>query len=173
MDWVSFLQKFFSAPQLKASFFAAKLIFIFLDIVLVILFIYVARKVAEFRPKLEVKIKTGKRQGVVQKNPVLIRQWQAILNKSIAAPPQSHILGIIDADKFVDEVLKKMGIKGEHMADRLERMNTWDLKSIDKLWQAHRVRNELVHQPDFDISSVDVKEVMEIYESFLKEIGVL
>jgi len=81
-------------------------------------------------------------------------------------------LAIIEADKLVDTVLKKAGIKGETLGERLR--NAQKLISRDvysNMWEAHKVRNQIVHDHDFDIRSVDYS--LEIYrmKKFLIELG--
>ncbi|MDP3975076.1 MAG: hypothetical protein Q8P88_02220, partial [Candidatus Jorgensenbacteria bacterium] len=85
----------------------------------------------------------------------------------------SYVLAIIEADKLVDDALKTSGLQGEHMADRLEKLRVEDYPTLDRLWRAHRVRNELVHTPDFGINEGDAKDVLRVYEKFLKELGAL
>jgi len=101
------------------------------------------------------------------------KKWAAVVAKANTSPPNSYIVAIIEADKIMDEVLQRLGLKGMHTADRLEALASWDLKSVDKLWRVHKIRNELVHTPDFNLSYQDAKEVLGGYESFFKEIGVL
>lgn len=146
-----------------------KAVIITLDIVLITAFIWVFVKALEYRPKFLFNPKPRKKKAII-KDPEIANGWRLILEKSRLSPPQSFTIGIIEADKFVDDILKKMGIQGEHMADRLEKLNNHDLKTLDNLWRAHRVRNDLVHTPDFEVSEVDVREILEAYESFLKEI---
>jgi len=45
--------------------------------------------------------------------------------------------------------------------------------TLDKLWEAHRVRNNLVHTPDFNIPQAKAEEVVGDYEAFLKEVKAL
>ena len=90
-----------------------------------------------------------------------------------SSPPQSLTLGIIEADSFIDDVLKKMDLRGEHMADRMEQLTRMDLKSADNLWKAHRVRNDLVHTSGFTLSKGDAERALQYYEDFLKEVGML
>ena len=79
-------------------------------------------------------------------------------------------LAIIDADGLVDDVLKQMGLPGEHFADRLARLTPEELKTFDKVWTAHRVRNDLVHTPGFALGLDEARRVMKSYEAFLIEI---
>lgn len=150
-----------------------KYLLITLNIFLVVALVYSIKKSLELKPDLTlVKRKIKPKELAVDKK-VVAKNWEALMKKSEVAPPQSYVLAIIEADKFVDDILKKLGYEGEHMADRLARLNDSDVKSLPKLWRAHRVRNDLAHTPDFEINSVDAKEILEIYEKFLKELGVL
>lgn len=81
-------------------------------------------------------------------------------------------LAIIEADKLVDTVLKKSGIKGETLGERLR--NAQKLISRDvysNMWEAHKVRNQIVHDHDFNINSVDTTLVIHRMKKFLIEIG--
>lgn len=81
-------------------------------------------------------------------------------------------LAIIEADKLVDTVLKKAGIKGETLGERLR--NSQKLISRDvysNMWEAHKVRNQIVHDHDFDIKSVDHSLVIYRMKKFLIELG--
>ncbi len=159
-DWRSFLG-------------VSKYFIIFLDIILVVAFFYSLKKSLELRPDLTlIKRKLKPKESLVDKV-VTAKHWEALLKKSEANPPQSFVFAIIEADKFTDNILKKLGYEGEHMADRLARLNDGDVKSLPKLWRVHRVRNDLVHTPDFEINAVDAKEILEVYEKFLKELQVL
>jgi hypothetical protein len=100
-------------------------------------------------------------------------RWQEILNLAEPANGESFKKAIIEADTFVDGVLGELGLEGEHMADRLERLDPDEIGSMPKLWRAHRIRNDLVHTPGFVIAPADGWQVLQDYETFLKEIKVL
>ncbi|MFH1193130.1 MAG: hypothetical protein V1656_02320 [Candidatus Jorgensenbacteria bacterium] len=150
-------------------------LFIFLDVIVVVAFVVTFFFAAKYRPKFVWKPGRQKRTAspLDAKRKAVQARWQRILTKAAANPPQSYVFAIIEADKCVDDVLKDLGLRGEHMADRLEQLNASDFKTFEKLWRAHRVRNELVHTPDFGISPADAKEILEIYGKFLKELEVL
>lgn len=55
---------------------------------------------------------------------------------------------IIQADILVDSILKQASVAGETMGERLKRLRgKMDNNSYNHLWQAHKKRNELVHEP--------------------------
>lgn len=149
----------------------ARAFFIILDAVLFVAFIYVWRKAYLLRPQFSVAGAPARIKAFLTKDAALEGRWKKIIEKFGSAPPKSYVLAIIEADNFVDDILKKLGMKGEHMADRLDALGGEDLVSIDRLWRAHRIRNALVHTPGFEIGEKDAKEVLSAYESFLKEIG--
>lgn len=100
--------------------------------------------------------------------------WEDILAKAESAPPQSLTLAIIEADSFIDDILKtQLNLAGEHMADRLDKLDDGDVKSLDKLWRAHRIRNDLVHTPGYFLNPHEARAVLRDYEKFLKEIEVV
>jgi hypothetical protein len=152
--------------------YAVRWLFIFLDIVVIIAFAFVFRKALEYRPKFTFRYRRKKKESPFDTK-VFVRRWEHIGKSAPKSPPQSYILAIIEADKLVDDALKVLGLGGEHMADRLEKLRVEDYPTLDRLWRAHRVRNELVHTPDFDINPSDAEDTLEAYEKFLKELGAL
>lgn len=171
MELIQNIYQWFADISWGRIFFALRYVFIVLDVILIALFIYVFVQALKFRPPLIFNPVARAKKKAPLKDEKLMKRWQEILRKAESAPPQSLTLGVIEADGLVDDVLKKMNLPGEHMADRLERLAARDLKSINKLWQAHRIRNDLVHTPGFVLNPVDAKRVLEDYEAFLKEIG--
>lgn len=157
----------------RTLYFTAKYFFIAVDIFLVVAIIIVYQKAAKFRPKLGRKRVRKKGLGIKENNIALIKKrWEAILEKMESSPPQSFPLAIVEADTLADTVLKELGFEGEHIADRLDKLNT-GLATLDKIWRAHRLRNEIVHTPGFTISEGDARKAISYYEAFLKEIGVI
>jgi len=82
-------------------------------------------------------------------------------------------LGVIEADVLLDDVLKKMGYSGETMSERIERITQVQLKTISELREAHSVRNNILHNPNFKLTSKRAEEVIELYEKVLKEIDIM
>lgn len=148
-----------------------QIIFIVADILLAAGLVYAILKALEYRPDLSI---TRKRKGVVTiEKAEVLEQWAAICEKIEQQNISMARLAIIDADKLIDSILKKAQIGGEHMADRLDRISAEDYPSIQAVWRAHRLRNELVHSPAFEISIADAQRAINNYEAFLKEIGIL
>ena len=152
-------------------FFVARFMLLFLDSVLVVGIIYVTLHIRELRVRLPEP--TLPPLPVAVLDPKLKVKWKMIFQNADTHPPHSYVTAIIEADKFVDDILKKMGLSGEHMADRLESLTDRNLTHLERVWSAHRIRNELVHAPDYEITRADAEEVLHAYHGLLSEIGVL
>lgn len=54
---------------------------------------------------------------------------------------------LIQADMLIDGILKEAGVAGQTMGERLKNSATHMSKTVyNQLWQAHKKRNELVHE---------------------------
>ncbi len=153
----------------------SRVIFIILDVILVFALIYTYRRALEVRPQNWFYGSAEPREGHQHAFdvPRYRAHWDGILAHAEDAPPQSLTLAVIAADNLVDDALKEVGLAGEHMADRLEQLHRSDLPSLDDLWRAHRIRNDLVHTVGFTLTPNETREVLGVYEKFLLELGAL
>ncbi len=81
-------------------------------------------------------------------------------------------LAIIDADKLVDEALKKRKYKGGTMGERMVAAQR-DFSDNDGIWFAHKLRNRLVHEVDTNMKEADVKKALMGLRQALKDLGAL
>lgn len=172
IEYINYIANLISSLDWASFIWGVRSIMMFLGIILIPFFLFLLLKSWSQRPNFSNPSKVIK-QGVqtsIKGMQEIKDRWVKILEKAYSAPPHSLNLAIIEADKLADDAIKKMGIQGEHMADRLEKLSSSDFGNIEKLWRAHRIRNELVHEPDFEISKTDAKEVLKIYDDFFKEV---
>lgn len=155
-----------------------RVVFIFLDFLIVVGIIFCFVQTWRFRPRFVSNPRRSLhlKPLIFKKDPAVQKKWTSILENAESSPPNSFVTAILEADKFVDEILKKIGMQGEHMADRLESLgNSGKISqgTLDRMYRAHRIRNELVHAPEYEISQSDTESVLRIYKSFLTEFGFL
>lgn len=101
---------------------------------------------------------------------VIREEWAAVEAKLDKGDPDSAKLAVIDADKIFDDFLKKQGFLGEDMAARLRQMTKDQASNLDEIWQAHKLRNRLVHETGSQINSRDARRAVEIYQQALEEL---
>jgi hypothetical protein len=162
-------------PTLSKIYGVTRAIVMILDLLLVAVAIYALNKLWKYRPKFvydprkwQRYVKTKKKK-VDLSSPVVLSAWSKIQSKVKENTPDSMRLAVIEADGILDEVLKRMGLGGETLADRLGNLKPGQYHSLDRVWDAHRLRNNLVHTPDFPVSIPKAEEAIAAYESFLKE----
>lgn len=81
---------------------------------------------------------------------------------------------VVAADKLLDYVLRQKGYRGETMGERLvSAKNDVSPSVYHNAWQAHKLRNQLVHEVDGQVLSFQIKEAMNNYEAILRELGAL
>ncbi len=81
-------------------------------------------------------------------------------------------LAVIEADKLVDGVMKSMLIPGETMGERLKAAQ-YSYPDIRKVWQAHKLRNQLVHDSTFEITHGQAKRALKDFHAALKTLRIL
>jgi len=176
MNWIKEIISYIGNINWESIFYVVRWIFITFDIILVILFVLVFRKALEYRSKF-VAFPGGrksKKKKTEAKKFDFSPQWKKILTTVEAGGSDASLLAIIEADKLVDTALKNLKFEGEYIAERLEQVGkVMDLKTIDDVWRVHRIRNNLVHTPGFQVSQSQVNDVLKVYEKFLKELNVL
>ncbi|MFA6136002.1 MAG: hypothetical protein WC705_01440 [Candidatus Paceibacterota bacterium] len=161
-------------PNDFASMFKViKIVIIVFDVILLYVFVAMILKVFKFRPHFVHDPReyiTGKR---FKKSSFVAKEWSKVLKIFSKGTAESMRLAIIEADSMVDRALKEMGLAGEHFADRLSGLTEDDVKSIEKVWESHRLRNDLVHTPHLTLSFDEAKKALRGYRDFLKELGLL
>ena len=59
------------------------------------------------------------------------------------------------------------------MADRLKKLTPAQLSNIENVWQVHKIRNRIVHEPDYHLAHADAAYAIDIYRVALKELGLI
>lgn len=98
------------------------------------------------------------------------KRWREL--QKMCADRATWPLAIIDADKLLDEALRKSHVKGKTMGERLVTVQR-DLSNNDSVWYGHKLRNKLVHEQYEDLKERDVKDALVGFRQALKDLGAL
>jgi len=101
------------------------------------------------------------------------RSWQKIQERLKKEDEANLKLAVIEADSILDEILKRMGLGGKDMGERLEQMPKDQLKALEDVWDAHRLRNLIVHQPAAIVTKAQAEKAVSAYQNALKELEVI
>jgi len=98
------------------------------------------------------------------------QRWQEL--QKLCKDKSTWPLAVIDADKLLDEALKKSHYKGKTMGERLVSAQR-SIGDNDGVWYGHKLRNRLVHETDVKLSERDVKDALLGIRAALKDLGAL
>jgi hypothetical protein len=99
-------------------------------------------------------------------------RWLKIEQSLEQGNEASYHLAILEADKFLDFILRSGKFSGETMGDRLRSANKY-FKNPNAIWWAHKLRNQIAHETDFKINYGQAMKAILNYRAALKELGVL
>ncbi|MEX0881274.1 MAG: hypothetical protein WEC17_00040 [Candidatus Saccharimonadales bacterium] len=98
------------------------------------------------------------------------KRWAELLTR--VKTSEGMALAVIDADKLLDEALKRKGYKGKTMGERLVAAQR-ALSNNDGIWYAHKLRNRLVHEPSVRLRKNDAKNALAGIKQGLQDLGAL
>ncbi|NIP33087.1 hypothetical protein GWN26_13580 [Candidatus Saccharibacteria bacterium] len=131
-----------------------------LIVIFLLIIIYELRKLLR-RPELD----GLDRQGIK-------RRWEEIEVMLHKQGEMTDKVAILEADKLLDHVLKAMAMPGNNLGERLK-ATTYKYPKIEKVWWAHKIRNQIVHEASFSVNHRTAKSAVRVFEKALKELGVL
>lgn len=102
---------------------------------------------------------------------IVLHKW-----KDIEAYTEEKRLkeAIMEADKLVDFVLKRLNIRGKTFAERLKKAKPlFNQNTYQALWESHKLRNKLVHEVDFNFSDYQGQEAIDGFYNALKNLRAL
>lgn len=100
----------------------------------------------------------------------IVKIWNKIMARLDTGLESEYKLAVIEADSMLDDILKRMGFAGETLSERLEKLTAATLPNIEEIKESHRIRNNIIHDPDYRISLDEARRVMGIYEQAFRDL---
>lgn len=100
-------------------------------------------------------------------------RWKEVREHLTSFREAEWKFAIIEADKIVETALEEAGFPGETIGERMTLISQDQLVSIQDLWEAHKLRNIIAHDPNYQVKYAEVRQAIENYEKALRELGVL
>jgi len=97
-------------------------------------------------------------------------KWDKIKKYLESSNSSDWRMAIMEADNLIDDIIKKIGYKGETFGERLSQIKSYQFKNINEIWEAHKVRNRIAHEGErFNITKREAERVIGLYEQVLEE----
>ncbi len=100
------------------------------------------------------------------------KRWQEIEDLLKRPGEMNYKIAVMEADKLLDYVLKSMTMSGKDMGERI-RFASFKFDRLRKVWWAHVLRNQLVHEATFSLDHATAKRAIKTFKRALEEIGAL
>lgn len=98
--------------------------------------------------------------------------WDEI-ERLLGGPGEMSLkMAVLEADKLLDHVLKSMAMPGNTLGERLK-FAAYKYPKIRKVWWAHKLRNQLVHESSFYLDPRMARRAVQTFKSTLKLLNVL
>ena len=99
-------------------------------------------------------------------------KWLSIEQQLKRDDPHSYQMAVLNADKLLDQALRERAVKGETMGERMKTLrDTWS--NANAVWTAHKLRNQIAHEPDVQVSYEDARRSLAGFKQGLKDIGAI
>lgn len=98
-------------------------------------------------------------------------RWQEIKDRLDSQNSSDWKLAVIEADSLINDILKKAGKEGENLGERLKNIEPSDFDNLQNVWEAHKLRNRIAHEPaDFKLEKFEAERAIRQFEEALKEL---
>lgn len=99
-------------------------------------------------------------------------RWLQIEQQLKKDETSSYHLVVLNADKLLDQALRERGIRGTTMGERMKNIkDTWS--NANGVWTAHKLRNQIAHETDVNVSYDDARRALAGFKQALKDVGAI
>jgi len=111
---------------------------------------------------------------ILSKRPYGIKKldlaWQKIEKKTKSEIQSDYKLALIEADSLLDNILKSIGYQGKNLDERLNQINPSNLLTLEEIKKVHKIRNDIIRDPNYQLSSEKAQEILSVYRKTLEEL---
>jgi len=103
----------------------------------------------------------------------ILKQWKKTKARLESGLESEYKLAVIEADSALDSILKALGYLGDTLEEKLGKINTGIIANLEEIKEVHKIRDNIVHDPDYHLSLEEAKKVISVYEKAFIDLGAL
>ncbi|NTU67177.1 MAG: hypothetical protein HGB08_04640 [Candidatus Moranbacteria bacterium] len=103
----------------------------------------------------------------IKKDSQFKKKWDGIKARISSGNESEYKVAIIEADNIIDDIITRMGYKGENLGEKLDGINPGQIENIEQLKEAHGMRNRIIHDESLSVSKDETEEIIGHFEEFL------
>lgn len=105
-------------------------------------------------------------EGEIQKDDT----WERVTVHITSSNPTDWRLAILEADIMLEDLTESLGLSGDTLGERLMHADKNTFMTLDKAWEAHKARNQIVHEGgEFVLTLREAKRIIELYKDVFEE----
>ncbi len=101
------------------------------------------------------------------------KRWEKIEKRLNTNNLSQYKVAILEADNLVNEILIKIGYKGNNMMERLKNVDKNQIEEIDNLINSHQIRNKIIYDKNFIIEKEYAHKIIIPYRNFMEEFDII
>lgn len=96
--------------------------------------------------------------------------WERVLNYLESVNENDWRLAILEADIMLGDLLDRLHLNGDTIGEKMKSVEKSDFTTIDKAWEAHKVRNQIAHEgSSFVLTQRNAREAIDMYKEVFEE----
>ncbi len=99
--------------------------------------------------------------------------WNKIKKKAKSEDESNRKVAIIKADDILSSVLSEMGYNGDDLESSIDKAGKEILPNKEDLRRAHKIRRDMIYDPNYLLSEDKAEELISIYEQTLDDLDLI
>lgn len=157
------------SPELQEKIFVFKVIFIIISIIFLAMIVYYALNTSYLRHLFIQDLEDASSWKDHGQSKVS-KKWQKIKKRLEKDNEAEYKLALIEADKMLDDILKKMGYGEESLNEKLKRLSLSDVSNLEELLKANDICQNIIRDPDYRLDKEKAEEIIGIFEKSFKDL---
>jgi len=110
------------------------------------------------------------RAAISSEGGVSNERWRQVLSYAASDDHELWRLAIIEADVMLDEMMTTMGYTQQTLGEKLRSVEKSDFTTVDKAWEAHKVRNTIAHEgSNYNLTRRELQQTINNYRQVFRE----
>ena len=159
------------SPELQGRIFVFKIIFIIVSIIFFVAIIYYLLNTSYLKHLFIYDLDDASSRKDYGRSKIY-KKWGKIKKRLEKDNEAEYKLALIEADKMLDDILKKMGYGEESLNEKLKHISSSDVSNLEELLRVNEICQNIVHDPDYRLNKEKAEEIIDIFEKSFKDLGV-
>jgi len=163
---------FLNSPELQVRLFSVKIAFWAVSAIFIIIIVIILLRTHYLQwlfVQDVVEFLTRRPYGAKR----ITRGWGTILKRLESGVESEYKLAVIEADNLMDNSLKRLGYSGATLGERLQKLTPTAVPNIGQVLESHKIRDSVVHDPDYRMSLDEAKKTLDAYGQAFKDLQIL